>query len=211
MLFGMSKIAEVRRKFLLLSGHLNEFTERAWAATEALALGHGGIVVVAEATGMSRRTIERGIRQLAEDNSPPPGRSRHPGGGRKSADEKQPGLLAAMEALIEPLTRGDPDSPFPISVMHFPPGTSKWNKVEHRLFSFISQNWRGEPLADDETVVSLIRRTTTRTGLQVKCRLDMKKYPTGRKVTDEEMAMIHLVRDTFHGDWNYAIHPNEQN
>lgn len=94
-----------------------------------------------------------------------------------------------------------------VSVCHFPPGTSKWNKVEHRLFSFISSNWRGEPLLDYETIVNLIARTTTIKGLKVTCRLDRRKYPTGRKVTDEEIKRVNLKRNAFHGEWNYTIHP----
>ena len=95
-----------------------------------------------------------------------------------------------------------------ISVCHFPPGTSKWNKVEHRLFSFITSNWRGEPLVDYETIVNLIAKTTTAKGLKVKCRLDRRKYPTGRKVSDEEMKQVNVVRNTFHGEWNYVIRPS---
>jgi hypothetical protein len=95
----------------------------------------------------------------------------------------------------------------PIAVCHFPPGTSKWNKVEHRLFSFISSNWRGEPLADFATVVNLISKTTTTTGLKVSCRLDRRKYPVGRKVSADEWSKINLLRDGFHGDWNYTIKP----
>ena len=94
-----------------------------------------------------------------------------------------------------------------IFVCHFPPGTSKWNKIEHRLFSFISSNWRGEPLRDYETIVNLISRTATTTGLKVTCRLDRRKYPTGRKVTNEEMQRINLERHKFHGEWNYIIRP----
>jgi hypothetical protein len=94
-----------------------------------------------------------------------------------------------------------------ISVCHFPPGTSKWNKIEHRLFSFISSNWRGEPLRDYETIVKLIAGTTTATGLKVTCRLDRRKYPRGRKVTHEEMKAVNLQRHNFHGDWNYTIRP----
>ena len=94
-----------------------------------------------------------------------------------------------------------------ISVCHFPPGTSKWNKIEHRLFSFISSTWRGEPLRDYETIVKLISRTATVKGLKVTCRLDRRKYPTGRKVTDEEMTHVNLERHKFHGDWNYTIRP----
>ena len=94
-----------------------------------------------------------------------------------------------------------------ISVCHFPPGTSKWNKVEHRLFSFITSNWRGQPLRDYETIVNLIANTTTAKGLKVKCRLDRGKYPTGRKVSDEEMQQVNVQRNRFHGDWNYVIQP----
>ena len=94
-----------------------------------------------------------------------------------------------------------------ISVCHFPPGTSKWNKIEHRLFSFISSNWRGEPLRDYETIVNLIAKTTTAKGLKVICRLDRRKYTTGRKVSDEEMQSVRLKRNKFHGEWNYVINP----
>ena len=94
-----------------------------------------------------------------------------------------------------------------ISVCHFPPGTSKWNKIEHRLFSFITSNWRGEPLRDYETIVNLIAKTTTAKGLKVTCRLDRRKYPTGRRVSDDEMENINMERNKFHGDWNYVIKP----
>jgi hypothetical protein len=94
-----------------------------------------------------------------------------------------------------------------IEVCHFPPGTSKWNKVEHRLFSFISSNWRGEPLRDYETIVRLIAGTTTAKGLAVSCRLDRRKYPAGRKVTDAEMKLLRITRQAFHGEWNYVIRP----
>lgn len=94
-----------------------------------------------------------------------------------------------------------------VAVCHFPPGTSKWNKVEHRLFSFISSNWRGEPLRDYETIVHLIARTTTARGLKVTCRLDRRKYSTGRKVTAAEMQRVELHPNKFHGEWNYTITP----
>jgi hypothetical protein len=97
-----------------------------------------------------------------------------------------------------------------LSVCHFQPGTSKWNKVEHRLFSFISSNWRGEPLRDYETIVRLIAGTTTTKGLKVTCRLDHRKYPVGRKVTNDEIARINLTIDSFHGEWNYTIHPHNE-
>jgi len=95
-----------------------------------------------------------------------------------------------------------------LAVCHFPPGTSKWNKIEHRLFSFISSNWRGEPLRDYETVVNLIARTTTAKGLKVTCRLDRHKYPTGREVSNAQMERVNLQRNKFHGEWNYVIKPN---
>ncbi len=95
-----------------------------------------------------------------------------------------------------------------IAVCHFPPGTSKWNKVEHRLFSFITSNWRGEPLRDYQTVVRLIASTTTAKGLTVTCRLDRRRYLPGRKVTQEEMATINIKPSRFHGEWNYVIRPH---
>ncbi|MFC1641066.1 ISAzo13 family transposase [Myxococcota bacterium] len=99
------------------------------------------------------------------------------------------------------------DTELPIMVCHFPPGTSKWNKVEHRLFSFISSNWRGEPLRDYETIVRLIASTTTAKGLQVTCRLDRRRYRVGRKVSDREFATINLKAHDFRGEWNYTIRP----
>ncbi len=95
-----------------------------------------------------------------------------------------------------------------IRVCHFPPGTSKWNKVEHRLFSFISSNWRGEPLRDYETIVRLIATTTTAKGLTVTCRLDRRRYPAGHRVSDAEIATVNLRPHTFHGEWNYTIRPH---
>ncbi len=96
-----------------------------------------------------------------------------------------------------------------IHVSHLPPGTSKWNKIEHRLFSFITMNWRGRPLRTYETVVSLISNTTTRGGLVVRAKIDKRRYPTGKKISAKEMKTLHIERDTFHGDWNYIVHPRE--
>lgn len=392
----------LQQKFSAVWPLLEERGRRLMAASEALALGYGGVSRVRRACGLSRKAITKGIREIAAGNSRP-GRIRQPGGGRKKIVERDPKMLAALERLIEPVTRGDPESPlrwickstrnlsaqltrhkhpishekvaqllhaqnyslqsnrkteegaahpdrdaqfryinaqvkralatgmpvisvdtkkkellgnyhnggrqwlraknpvtvnghdFPspdvpraypygiydlarnsgfvnvgtdhdtgafavasirgwwrnegsalyrqarsllitadsggsngsrlrlwklelqkladetgllISVCHFPPGTSKWNKVEHRLFSFISSNWRGEPLRDYETIVNLIARTTTAKGLQVTCRLDRRKYPTGRKVTDEEIERVNLKPHKFHGEWNYSIHPS---
>jgi len=95
-----------------------------------------------------------------------------------------------------------------ISVSHFPPGTSKWNKIEHRLFSFITINWRGRPLATYRTVVNLIAGTKTRNGLLTRAHLDRRKYQKGRKITDAQLASVDLHPDKFHGEWNYTIRPN---
>ena len=101
------------------------------------------------------------------------------------------------------------ESGLEISVCHFPPGTSKWNKAEHRLFSRISLNWRGIPLEDYETIVQLIGATKTKKGLTVKCQLDEEIYQKGIVIDDERFKKINIVRDGFHGEWNYTIKPNE--
>jgi len=98
----------------------------------------------------------------------------------------------------------------PISVSHLPPGTSKWNKIEHRLFSFITQNWRGKPLITHKVIVSLIGATTTKKGLKVQCQLDDGTYAKGRRVTDRQLAEVNLVPDAFHGEWNYTIRPSAE-
>ncbi|MBE7563508.1 ISAzo13 family transposase, partial [Acidithiobacillus sp. HP-6] len=98
----------------------------------------------------------------------------------------------------------------PIRVCHFPPGTSKWNKIEHRLFSYISMNWRGRPLVSHEVIVNLIAATTTSKGLKVYAAIDPTPYPKGIKVTDAEFATIQIDRDNFHGEWNYVISPNKK-
>ena len=97
-----------------------------------------------------------------------------------------------------------------ITVTHLPPGTSKWNKIEHRLFAFITMNWRGKPLVSHQVIVQLIGSTTTDTGLEVRCEIDGNLYPKGIKVTDQEMEAINIARNEFHGEWNYAISPNQQ-
>ncbi len=94
-----------------------------------------------------------------------------------------------------------------ISVSHFPPGTSKWNKIEHRLFCHITQNWRGKLLNTFETIVDLIGNTRTAAGLKVNAKLDKRKYPTGVSIPDQEMAELSLIRKEFHGDWNYEFRP----
>jgi hypothetical protein len=97
----------------------------------------------------------------------------------------------------------------PISVCHLPPGTSKWNKIEHRMFAYITQNWRGKPLVSHAVIVNLIGHTTTKTGLYIRANLDLHVYATGRKITDQEFAEIQIKRNAFHGEWNYKILPRK--
>lgn len=381
--------------------HLNEKQRRLMLAAEARALGHGGITRVAQAAGVSRPTIHRALREL-DDPVIDPGRIRRPGGGRKRTRDRDPGVVAALDALVDPETRGDPMSPLrwtckstrhlaqalgeaghPVShsvvadmlralgyslqapskrlegtqhpdrdaqfrylndqvqafltrgypvvsvdakkkelvgafrnggrewqptgepesvqvhdfmdrelgkavpygiydvgrntgwvtvgqdhdtasfavatlrrwwdadgvhaypeatellisadcggsngyrvrlwkaelqrfadatgirvtVCHLPPGTSKWNKIEHRLFSYLTMNWRGRPLISHEVILELIGATTTRTGLRVQAELDSGRYPLHVKVSDQEMAAVQLTAHTFHGEWNYTISP----
>jgi hypothetical protein len=400
-------IRSIRRKYRALRPGMDERLRRQWAASEAREWGRGGVTAVACATGLSRTTITAGGRELA---LPPKQREqealrvRRPGGGRRPLTEVDPDLLTALESLVEPVTRGDPESPLrwtckstarlaaelthqnhPVSdrtvaallrqagyslqanrktregashpdrnaqfeyldaclrrfdrrgqpaisvdtkkkelvgdfknggrewrpagtpenvrvhdfidkkfgkaipygvydilnnqgwvnvgidhdtaqfavhsirrwwkqmgqrrfpqaaellvtadgggsnssrsrlwklslqgladelglklvVCHFPPGTSKWNKIEHRMFSFITQNWRGKPLVSHQAIVNLIASTTTRTGLIVKAALDTNHYDTKIKVTDAELGRLKLKRHDFHGEWNYTISPRK--
>jgi hypothetical protein len=396
------QVRAIRRKYRSLLPVLDERQRRLWAAVEARALGRGGLGAIVRATGMAKTTVLRGLGDLESGPGLIPDRVRRPGAGRKRATVVDPGLVAAMKNLVEPVTRGDPQSPllwtckstrhlatelaakghpishtavanllweqgyslqanrktkegtnhpdrnaqfeyinrrvrrqqagrqpaisvdtkkkenvgdfknagrewcpqgqpeevrvhdfldkkkgkaipygvydlaqdvgwvsvgvdhdtaafavqtirhwwrrlgckaYPrarsllvtadsggsngnrvrlwkwelqklanetgltVSVSHLPPGTSKWNKIEHRLFSFISKNWRGRPLLTHATIVNLIGATTTSTGLRVFCMLDRRKYPKKVVVSDEQMATINLVGDKFHADWNYTIKP----
>src|SRR5438045_2088849 len=99
---------------------------------------------------------------------------------------------------------------FPIHVSHFPPGTSKWNKIEHRMFCHITENWRGRPLVSHAVVVNLIGGTRTRTGLRIQAELDTNAYEKGIKVTNQELAEVRLKRDKFHGEWNYTVLPHKK-
>ncbi len=392
----------IRQRFSLLGAVLDERTRRLFAAAEALTLGRGGASAVAKATGVSRRAIRQGIQELQQPEPLDPGRVRQPGGGRKATVTQDLTLLRDLESLVEPVTRGDPESPLrwtckslrklaaelqqgghrvshvlvgellhtlkyslqanrktleggehpdrdaqfvylnqqaqtyldagepvisvdakkkelvgdfknggrelrpqgdpeqvrvydfvekelgratpygiydlaentgwvnvgvdhdtaafavesirrwwqgmgqaryaeatkllvnadgggsngsrvrlwkrelqrladetglAITVGHLPPGTSKWNKIEHRLFSFITQNWRGKPLVSHEIIVSLIGGTRNTKGLRVECHLDTNHYPAGIKVSDSELAEVNLRRHEFHGEWNYTILP----
>jgi hypothetical protein len=105
------------------------------------------------------------------------------------------------------LQRFADESGLAISVCHFPPGTSQWNKIEHRMFCHITENWRGRPLVSREVVVNLIGHTTTKTGLTIRSALDENSYPTGREVTEQQMENLAIKRDKFHGEWNYTIRP----
>ncbi len=394
----------IRGKYQALGRELDERARRRWAATEALSLGWGGASAVSAATGLSRNTIRSGIRELQSATvETGPRRIRRPGSGRKRLTDREPQLQKALEALVEPMTRGDPSSPlrwtckstrklaaelsrpkrrvshmtvarllrqagyslqanrktregtahpdrnaqfefineqtaafqkrgqpvisvdtkkkelvgnfrnggrtwrpkgqplevkvhdfqepelgkvipygvydltnneawvsvgidhdtaefaaaamerwwrkmgrrrFPkarelyitadgggsngsrsrlwkvalqklanrtgltLNVSHFPPGTSKWTKIEHRLFCHITQNWRGQPLVSHEIIIKLIGSTTTEAGLQVQAALDKRKYPIRTKVSDEQLAQVHLTAAPFHGDWNYTVAPD---
>jgi hypothetical protein len=398
-------IARIRRKYRAVKPELDERRRRQWAAAESQELGWGGVTIVAQATGLSRTTINAGKSELTrptKQRASEAMRVRRPGGGRRPLTETDPDLLAALESLIEPTTRGDPESPLrwtcksirnladeltrekhpvgavtvakllreagyslqanrktregashpdrnaqfeyinarvqrflkrgqpaisvdakkkenvgdfknggrewfpkgspeevrvydflikslgkaalygvydllqnegwvsvgidhdtaqfavnsirrwwcemgqerfprarellitadgggsnshrsrlwkvslqeladelgmPLFVCHFPPDTSKWNKIEHRLFSFITKNWRARPLESLEVIVNLIANTTTRTGLTVKAALDTNPYPTKIKVTDEQLGRLRLKRHEFHGEWNYTLSP----
>ncbi len=400
-------IARIRRKYRSLRPGMDERLRRQWAAAEARELGWGGVTAVASATGLSRPTIHSGLRELAlplKQRTANATRVRRLGGGRRSLTVNDPELLLALEALVEPGARGDPESPLrwtckstrrlaeelthqehPVSpravaalliregyslqanrktlegsahpdrnaqfeyinssvsrflrrhqpaisvdtkkkelvgdfrnagkewrpagapekvrvhdfldpslgkvipygvydllnnqgwvsvgvdhdtaefatnsirrwwvqmgqrrfpragellitadgggsngyrsrlwklslqkladetglklfICHFPPGTSKWNKIEHRLFSFITLNWRGRPLVSHQAVVNLIAGTTTRAGLIVKAALDTNHYETQIKVTDQELAQLRMTRHEFHGDWNYTLKPRK--
>ena len=113
-----------------------------------------------------------------------------------------------LRAWKTELARFAADTGLQVTVCHFPPGTSKWNKIEHRLFSHISANWRGRPLESHEVIVELIGATTTRTGLAVHAELDRGVYPLGVKVSDNELAAVPIRRHEFHGEWNYTIAPD---
>lgn len=404
MLIGMDTDL-IKQRFALLEPFLNERQRRLTAAAEAKVLGYGGISAVARATGVSRRTINDGLKELAEPSGLAERRMRRPGGGRKRTAATDVSLVHDLEQLVDPDSRGDPESPlrwtcksvrklaaelqrqghavshrlvaellrelgyslqanrktregnahpdrnaqfehinaqvkayqqsaqpvisvdakkkelvgdfknggrelrpqgnpapvrmhdfeipelgkvapygvydlthnlgwvnvgidhdtaafavesirrwwylmgqplYPdarqllitadgggsngtrlrlwkvelqkladetgleIAVCHLPPGTSKWNKIEHRLFSYISQNWRGKPLISHEVIVKLIAATTTQAGLQVRCELDRGSYPVGIQVTDAELAQVSLQPGDFHGEWNYIISPRSK-
>lgn len=139
------------------------------------------------------------------------GQRRHPGAKALLITADCGGSNGARVRLWKhELQRFANESGLAITVSHHPPGTSKWNRIEHRLFAFISQNWRGKPLISHEVIVQLIGATTTAGGLDVQCRLDESCYPKGIKISDAEMSAINIARDLFHGEWNYTISPHQR-
>ena len=123
---------------------------------------------------------------------------------------QRPSILRTARLWKIELQRLADELKLPITVCHLPPGTSKWNKIEHRLFSFITMNWRGKPLRSYRTIVQLIAATTTDTGLKVRAELDERKYSKGLKVSDAQLAAVNISRHSFHGDWNYSISPSQK-
>ena len=136
------------------------------------------------------------------------GRHRHPGARRLLITADGGGSNGSRSRLWKvELQQLVDELGIPISVCHFPPGTSKWNKIEHRMFSFITENWRGEPLVTFQVIVDLIANTRTEAGLRIEASLDTNEYPIGMKVSDSEMRRLNLKKEDFHGEWNYAILP----
>jgi hypothetical protein len=137
------------------------------------------------------------------------GRQRFPGAWRLLITAEGGGSNASRSRLWKKSLQEVADQiGLPLTVCHFPPGTSKWNKIEHRLFSFITQNWRGKPLESLQAIVSLISATTTKKGLTVRAYLDTNQYDPGIKVSDEELAKLRIDPHEFHGEWNYTIRPH---
>src|SRR6266446_6219224 len=269
-----------------LRPHLDERQRRLLLGAEAARLGRGGVKAVAGVTGAHPATVARGAREASGVPEP---RTRAPGGGRKKLADTDPGLAPALMALVEPESRGDPESPLrwtclstrnlagaltaaghrcsaptaarllkaegyslqgnakvavgrqhpdrdaqfryiaararehldagqpvvsvaaetglQVTVCHYPPGTSKWNKVEHRLFAQITRNWRGRPLTSHQAVVELISATTTSTGLTVTAELDTSEYATGLAYTKKQVDALPIDYHAFHGNWNYTVRP----
>ena len=139
------------------------------------------------------------------------GQARYPGAKRLVITADCGGSNGARVRLWKrELQRFADETGLAVTVAHLPPGTSKWNRIEHRLFAYISQNWRGKPLVSHQVIVQLIGATTTQTGLTVRCEIDANRYPKGIKVTAAEMAALAIERDPFHGEWNHTVSPDQQ-
>ena len=231
---GMIDTQAIRKRWDTVGSQLDERGQRVFASGEVRAAGWGGLDAVHEITGLARSTIGRGLKDL--DAAPlPKGRVRRKGGGRRHLSFGDGTLIEDLRRIVEPVTLGCPVRPLlwvskshdklavalqkmghkispnatglVIHVHHYPPGTSKWNKIEHRLFCHITQTWRGRPLTDRLAVVELIAATTTKTGLKVESALDTRTYEKGIKVSDAEMKTLDINGDPFHPEWNYTIRP----
>ena len=202
----------IRQRWEAVGSALDEYKRRLFAAIEVRTAGRGGLAVVSRITGLVRSTINRGEDDL--DAEPlPEGAIRRPGGGRCAVSEVYPGLITAdcgrsngarVRLWKCELQKFSDETGLVIYVHHYPPGTSKWNKIEHRLFCHITQTWRARPLTSRLAVVESIAATTTKTGLKVECALDTRCYQKGIKVTDAEMKSLNITGDEFHPEWNYS-------
>ena len=159
--------------------------------------------VDADTAAFAVESIRRGWQQL--------GKARYPAARRLVITADCGGSNGVRVRLWQrELQRFANETGLAVTVAHLPPGTSKWNRIEHRLFAYISQNWRGKPRISHQVIVQLIGATTTQTGLTVRCELDVNHYPKGIKVTNAEMAALAIERDPFHGEWNYTISPSQR-
>jgi len=180
----------IKARFEALAPHLNESARRLFVASEAHAAGRGGVTAVAEVTGVALRRRRNSTRILIIADC----------GGSNGARVRlwKTGLQTPVD-----------QTGLSITVAHLPPGTRKWNRIEHRLFAFITQNWRGKPLPTHQVIVQRIASTTTDKGRTVQCRLDENIYDKGIKVSDAEMATLNIRPSDFHGEWNSTIQPRK--
>jgi hypothetical protein len=183
----------ISHKFEQIAPFLNEASIRIWAAVEALNQGYGGITRVS-------RAIRKWWQQMGKIDYPQATELLITADCGSSNSNRARLWKWELQQLATELG-------LKLHVCHFPPGTSKWNKIEHRLFSQITQNWRGRPLISREVVVNLIANTTTTTGLKGMAVLDEGQYPTGIEINDEQYDSIDIERESFHGEWNYKILP----
>ncbi len=174
---------------------LNERQKRLYLAMEAEEIGHGGVLIVSKASNVSRKTIIKGKKELHEFKKKD----------RTGIAGSNGYRIKLWKTELQKLAN---EIKMEITVCHFPPGTSKWNKIEHRLFCHITMNWKGIPLEDYETVVQLIGAVKTKGGLKVKALLDLNEYEKGKVVADEELKNISIKGHKFHPEWNYTIKPN---
>ena len=236
----MIDVADIRSRYQQAAGFLDQRGRRLFAANEAVAQGHGGVSAASVATGIARSTINRGIKDLRAGGNDIAanhgwvsvgvaadtaafvvesirrwwyrlGKAGYPDAKRLVVTADCGGSNGVRVRLWKrELQRFANETGLAVNVTHLPPGTSKWNKIEHRLFAFITKNWRAKPLVSHQVIAQLIAATNTETELKVCCDIDGNLYPKGIKVTDQEMATINISRDNFHGEWNYTISSNQQ-